>query len=255
MFRDMLSGSQAILAGLVFFLLVVGGSLLYSWHVRRTTDAEVTETQRKVQPLENKNETRITQDTVATSTVDTEQAETPLEVDDLQVSEDTDVLPIDEASEFADVADAFLPDDFVSEEETTEDVPVSPYGFGPYPELPEGWSPSIWPRSSPEHELMMRVQIKLAAQGTRVLGATMDNGLVYPTIKDTVYIEWDEEAGQRYISHLSGDPEACKRLNVIEEARQEEGGFTKEDIPLDIEIVPFKDGGIDPYQFLELPRR
>lgn len=29
MFRDILSGSRVILAGLVFFLLVVGGPLLY----------------------------------------------------------------------------------------------------------------------------------------------------------------------------------------------------------------------------------
>ena len=45
MFRDILSGSRAILVGLVFFLLVVGGSLLYSWHVHRTTDTELAETQ------------------------------------------------------------------------------------------------------------------------------------------------------------------------------------------------------------------
>ena len=51
MFRDMLSGSRAILVGLVFFVLVVGGSLLYSWHAHRTTDAELAETQRKVQPF------------------------------------------------------------------------------------------------------------------------------------------------------------------------------------------------------------
>ena len=39
MFRYLLS-SRLIQAGLVFFIIVVGGSLLYSWHVRRTTDAE-----------------------------------------------------------------------------------------------------------------------------------------------------------------------------------------------------------------------
>ena len=67
------------------------------------------------------------------------------------------------------------------------------------------------------------------------------------------YVEWDEEAGHRYISNLSGDPEACKRLNAIEEARENEGGFSEADIPSEIKIVPFEEGGIDPYQFLELP--
>ena len=41
MFRDMLSGSRALLVGLIFFVLVVGGSLLYSWHVHRTTETEL----------------------------------------------------------------------------------------------------------------------------------------------------------------------------------------------------------------------
>ena len=150
------------------------------------------------------------------------------------------------------MVDAFLPNDVVSEEESSEG-PVSPFGFGPYPELPEGWPSDIWPRSSPDHELMMRVRIKLIAQGINVLGARMNNGLVYPTIKNTVYVEWDEEAGHRYISNLSGDPEACKRLNAIEEARENEGGFSEADIPSEIKIVPFEEGGIDPYQFLELP--
>ena len=40
MFGDLLS-SRMIQAGLVFFVVVVGGSLLYSWHVHRTTEAEL----------------------------------------------------------------------------------------------------------------------------------------------------------------------------------------------------------------------
>ena len=67
----------------------------------------------------------------------------------------------------------------------------------------------------------------------------MNNGLIYPTIKDTVYVEWDDEAGQKYISNLSGDPEACERLSTIEEAREKEGGFTEADIPLDIKNCSF----------------
>ena len=40
MFGDLLS-RRMIQAGLVFFVLVVGSSLLYSWHVHRTTEAEL----------------------------------------------------------------------------------------------------------------------------------------------------------------------------------------------------------------------
>lgn len=251
MFRNILS-SRPIIAGIVFFLLVVVSSLLHHWHIRRTTDAKLARPDPVIQHLENRNEARTAADTVDISGVDFEQSETPLETDDAQATEidDTAALPGGTAAS-VDLADAFLPNDIV--EEGTTEVPVSPFGFGPYPELPEGWSPNIWPSSSPKHELMMRVRIRLTIQGVNVLGAIMDNGLVYPTIKNTVYVEWDEEAGQRYISHLSGDPEACKRLNAIEEATKKEGGFSETDIPSDIKIVPFEEGGIDPYQFLELP--
>ena len=40
MFRDLLS-SRLILGGLVFFVLVIGGSLLYSWHALRTTESDM----------------------------------------------------------------------------------------------------------------------------------------------------------------------------------------------------------------------
>ncbi len=98
-------------------------------------DAEVAKTQRKAQPLENKNEAHTAVDTVDTRTVDFEQAATLLGTDDSQASNDTETLPLDETSEGLDMTDAFLPDDFVSEEETAE-VPISPFGFGPYPEVP-----------------------------------------------------------------------------------------------------------------------
>ena len=252
MFRDILT-SRAILAGFLFFLLVVISSLLYNWYVRREIAAELTRPDPVIQQLENKKENHTAQDVGVSINTNRVGETPPLETDASQtISDDREILPVDETSELDDVVDAFLPNDVVSEEESSEG-PVSPFGFGPYPELPEGWPSDIWPRSSPDHELMMRVRIKLIAQGINVSGARMNNGLVYPTIKNTVYVEWDEEAGHRYISNLSGDPEACKRLNAIEEARENEGGFSEADIPSEIKIVPFEEGGIDPYQFLELP--
>ena len=135
------------------------------------------------------------------------------------------------------------------------DVPVSPYGFGPYPPLPEGWpAADIWPRQSANHELMMRVEIKLAHQGIDVRGSVMDNGLIYPMIPGTVHVEWKEYLGPpglvRYISKMIGDPETCNRIEAIEEAKGDD--FTEADIPSDIKIIPFEEGGIDPYQFLNL---
>ena len=41
---------------------------------------------------------------------------------------------------------------------------VSPYGFGPYPTLPNGWK-DAWETFTPEDELAMRVWIQLLEQG------------------------------------------------------------------------------------------
>ena len=40
MLRDLLSDSRHVKSDSVFFVLVVGSSLLYSWHVQRTTEGE-----------------------------------------------------------------------------------------------------------------------------------------------------------------------------------------------------------------------
>ena len=144
-----------------------------------------------------------------------------------------------------------------SQEKTTEDENVSrfvsPFGFGRYPALPDGWPPETWPCLSSEHELTARVEIKLISQGRQVYGAIMEDGLVYPTFKDTVYIRWETEGNHPYISDLAGDPAACERLTAIMDERRMD--FTAADIPPDIKQVPFDEGGIDPYEFLDLPRR
>ena len=264
MFRDRLSGSRSILIGLVFFVLVVGGSLLHSWHVHRTTDAEVAETHRKIQPLKNDKESSTTADTTDTSTVDAEHADTDLEADDSQMSNDMGVSPIDETPETLDMTDALSPDDFVSEEAPAEDVPVSPHGFGPYPEIPadyphlESWD-QIADDEDPEWELMARVMIKLWKQGENVIAASMENGLVYPTFTDTLYIKWDEFSGPdgpvRYISEVTGDPEAAMRLEDITENRDEYESLSEADLPSDITFVPYSEGGINPYTFLDLPTK
>ena len=142
-------------------------------------------------------------------------------------------------------------------EEITEDVPVSPYGFGPYPPLPEGWGPETWNNISANHELMARVEVKLISQGINVEGSAMEDGLVYPIIKGILYVKWRTYPGpngvERYISDTLGHPDDGDRIA----SRKEERGmdFTEDDIPSDIKIVPFEEGGIDPYEFLGLQRR
>ena len=254
MLRDILSGSRAILVGLVFFVLIVGGSLLYSWHVHRITDAEMAQTQRKVQPLEIKNKTRPLLDvSVPTEIKPLGASENSVETEmPATTPEDTEVLPNE--TEMLDLSNVFLPDDFVLEEGQV-DGPVSPYGFGPYPPLPEGISPDILPAPSARHELMLRVRIKLLSQGVNAEGISeRDNGLFYPIIKGTLYVQWDDTLssdGYKYVKNSTGHPVDGLRLR---ELSLEKGPLTEVDIPSDIKVVPYEEAGIDPYEFLDLQR-
>lgn len=267
MFRDMLSGSRAIFIGLVFFVLVVGGSLLYSWHVHRTTDAELAKSDALLQQHKNKNGPHTAADIIDTSMVDVEQAETPLETDDLQVSDDTGVLPIDETSEVLDLSDAFLRDDFVSEEASAEDVPVSPYGFGPYPEVPDGFPENfrpVWTWSEEKQqdfsgsfrnmELIHRVLIKLWNQGERGWrGAHFDeqNGRVYPLYRDRVYVtRWIEVPveGGKVVPFPAGGTSGGSGFRPDIETFVKSGGK----LPGHLQFIDWDTAGYNPYDFLNL---
>ena len=260
MLRDILSGSRAILVGLVFFVLVVGGSLLYSWHVHRTTDAEVARTDVVLQDV-NRDDPRTAADTVDTNTVDFEQTGTDLETDDSQMSDDTDVSPIDETSETLDMTDAFLPDDFVAEEEPAEDVPVSPFGFGPYPEIPADYAArhgqTVWqypgslPRSNQRNiELIHRVMIASWNEGdTHFISATLEDGKVYLQYPNTMYV--------RYTVHEGADGTVQRRIGEWTSGEHNQSAIDQileGKIPTGVTLIDMdsEDFGIDPYTFLGL---
>ena len=144
------------------------------------------------------------------------------------------------------------------------DVPMSPYGFGPYPEIPADFPfPVEWefPGSDAGHELMARVIIKLWTQGIKTMGVTMGNGLVYPNYIDTVYIRWDETTDDdgnpiQYITELGGYAPACIRIEENNIARLgEEGLMTAADIPSDVKVILYDEAGINPYTFLNLSNK
>lgn len=140
-------------------------------------------------------------------------------------------------------------------EEKKKPVAVSPHGFGPYPELPSDYpAQDLWNYPdfmSADAELMHRVAVKLWKQGTRSIGGMMADGLVYPTIPGTVYIEWDRKVlsdgtEEKVVSGIRGDPFTGQFLRGIE---REKGRLVENDIPSDIMV---ENGGIDPYEFLNL---
>ena len=134
---------------------------------------------------------------------------------------------------------------------------VSPHGFGPYPELPSDYpAQDLWNYSnfmSSDVELMHRVAVKLWKQGTRSIGGMMADGLVYPTIPGTVYIEWEHKVlpdgtEEKVVSGIRGDPFTGQFLRGME---RQKGRLVESDIPSDIMVG---NGGIDPYEFLNLKK-
>ena len=137
----------------------------------------------------------------------------------------------------------------------SQDELVSPYGFGPYPELPNGFGPITWPRKNANSELMIRVEVKLLNQGVPVEGISMENGLVYPIIKGICYVEWGETSyGRRYLHQSTGHPDDGDYMEAIEEERRKRReSVTASDFP-GIQLIHYEEGGIDPYTFLDLPK-
>lgn len=247
MLRDIFS-NKGVLIGIFFCILMVAGSLFYSWHVERGIREDAARIRRFLQRIETNKATRMPQQTGAETGVDTpgQTAETAVEPGDLS-STDTVVptrLAIDTEGP-VDTAAALIP-------EETGDVPVSPYGFGPYPELPEEWA-GAFPPNSVKHELMVRVAVKLREQGVNVEGTSMEEGRVYPHIRGIYYVKWAEtDEGVRYIANGTGHPYDGNRLHAIRVEKEEP--LTEADIPADIKLVSYEEGGIDPYEFLGLHR-
>lgn len=127
-----------------------------------------------------------------------------------------------------------------------EDVPVSPHGFGEYPEVPVDFPVDVnwadYEEDLPVYELMIRVQIKLWKQGHRVTGISQENGLMYPIIRGTVYIKWDRSRTEAL--EITGHPSDMSDATVS----QIETGS----IPAGLIVRDYDTEGIDPYEFLNL---
>lgn len=147
------------------------------------------------------------------------------------------------------------------------DSTTSPFGFGPYPEVPADfpYQERLWDNDTPEQELLVRVRIKLWKQGTQTTGAGFDtnNGLIYPSIPGVLYIQWQntedddpEYAGRRYASLIMGDPNTGKewRSSYLVDSMFEPIDGISEIEALGIKVYEYPDGGLDPYKYLDLPR-
>ena len=151
-----------------------------------------------------------------------------------------------------------------------KEVKVSPYGFGPYPEVPQGFIDAVFKplwllpdeilsqrRKPPSRnvELMQRVMIKLWKQGrTDVQAAFMDGERVRVHFKNHAYVRYSTSTGfngeeVRYISSWRSGSD------IPAPKRDPSNPFDTSDsnIPPGVELIDMdKDPGIDPYEFLGL---
>ena len=260
MFRDILL-SRCFIVGVIFFILVVGGAQFYSWNVRRISAAEMAQTNQFLRQLGNEKETRTVQDVgVMTDSEELQPTETSLATDDTQNrSEETEALPGANGAKGVDFSEPSF-DTVVTVEDASvgeeAHYGVSPHGFGAFPAVPpdyfrtaeEVWGEERLRTMLPEHELLSRVQIELWNQGIRTFGAKFENGLVYPAFDDVVWIEWADSVaadGKMYVVRQFGSPSVINQYG---------DDINKGIFPSHLTVYEFPDGGIDPYEFLGLPR-
>ncbi len=193
--------------------------------------------------------------------------------------EQADVL-LEESFEFVENMSESVWDTSVPTEETTEktdtfaentdlttDARTSPFGFGPYPEVPTDFPfrEQLWDNVTPEHELLDRVRVKLWKQGTQTTGAMFDssNGLIYLSIPGVLYVQWHyveegppEYVGRRYATRVMGNPDTTEKWksSYLTDYMFERTDVNNNVEASDIMVYEYPDRGIDPYKFLDLPR-
>lgn len=244
---------KLMLGGIICLLIVAGAC--YFWYKHSIAPYEK-ESEQTVKTINEWKESQKVNTNNVTEEVTTTAAESRLATAEKPITQTTDVPG--NVSENINISNI---ETGASPTETAEGVRVSPYGFGPYPELPEGWSDKTWNTRSANSELITRVLVKLWHQGEiRTKSGAMEDGLVYPIVPGTLYVKWDTYNGPfgsvRYICDSLGHPADDPRLEAISKEKRERrarpSSLTREDIPSDIELVPFSEG-INPYTFLDLP--
>ncbi|MCG9129439.1 hypothetical protein JT359_17765 [Candidatus Poribacteria bacterium] len=238
-----------ILGGLCFLVIFSGICYLFHEHTIASFSRQLTETDVRSQLILSKNDQIKRQPRVLTPEIPNSEESLLLPAENK--TEDTDMFMKDVVQDDIDVS---------TEQRLPKSIekPVSFNGFGPFPEIPADYpAQNIWdhPESlTVAHELLLRVQIKLWKQGIHALGGAMKDGKIYVNIPGTVYVEWKDRVKsdgtvERYATGLSGDSEAGKVLRDIIISK---GVLTESDLPPGIKIIDSSDGGIDPYQFLDL---
>ncbi len=241
-----------IIGAVILLLIIAAACSLWYQHTTTPYEQQAAETDKLLQQWENRNK-----------------AEEPVTIEksSTQVPEESTVSEKPETEKtFATDKVERIQEQTETHEQTNEtvDVPVSKYGFGPYPEIPpeffhfkgEEVDPNFWTHNwNKNTELMLRVEIKLWKQGIPTHGGIMPKGLFYPNYPNTIIVKWRTEetpfGTRRYASSIQGSPETESYLDELHRQRRP---VYEDEIPSHIKVLEQKDAGIDPYEFLDLPK-
>lgn len=127
---------------------------------------------------------------------------------------------------------------------------MSPFGLGPYPEIPEDWNtPYLWNGCDTiQDELLTRVIIKMHNEGVYSkygsVGIDHDTGLITPIEYGTVLVEYETNGkGEQVIWRVNGHPSEVPSDAITIWKRVT-------DIPSHLKVVTPEEVSIDPYEYL-----
>ena len=249
MYRDILT-NKWILGGLCFLVVFTGVCYLYYQHETVLLRQQATESNEIIQPSEKQQtaETANPTEAAADAPVGSIMPNTEKPINDTtgaETSTDKTTKPVTASTQQTD---------------NTEEVRVSPHGFGHYPEVCQsmrdiGYNP-IWENPNwktyshaMEGELLSRVRIKAWEEGKESIGATIDykTGLVLLNFPDTIYVWHGENINpktgetQRYFTQVAG-----MSLSIDE--------MMNGTVPEGVTVLDGETSGIDPYEYLDLSR-
>ena len=246
-----------VIGALVLSILIVGGAYFGShWYYGDIEPIEIPEASVSTPPLpKDPSSSEVDLRGLQGESLSPQTASTPTPITGTEGEAVDDFL-----AELSDEEMALLAAEVVEEPQQ-----VSPFGFGPYPQVPSDFPHEpIWvedpdyPEGSGDFgsdfmrdlELICRVLIRLWNQGHRTTsGEIGDDDMVLPFYPNTVYVTWrytEKPDGTMtgYASEIASGPDVPLSVH---DAISEEGT-----IPFGITVLDFDSNRIDPFTFLNL---
>ena len=239
----------------VLFVIVayLGGKLIYQGHIKDTSPPTVSKRQVDNTPTNNTNNEQQTSDSQSTKSM-------PRSLGALTITQQP--APVVDTEKANTPTEAETPTTTPTEETSQAVTGISPFGLGPYPEVPPDFpEQNIWEEFewyyreygpeiiTKEHEILDRVYIKLWTQGDRPTGVSMKNGLVYPDYSDVIYMT------REILYAEDGSIEGYKaNLSAPEGVTDEQIDALIDDniVPEGYTVIPHSEATFDPYEFLNM---